>query len=205
MTIRVLIADDQALVRSGLAALLDLEPDIEVVAEVSTGAQAISVIPSTRPHVCLMDVQMPDLNGIEATQSITCDHPGVAVIMVTTFGRTGYLKDALAAGARGFIVKDTPASQLAETIRAVHRGIRVVDPELAASSLAEGSNPLTDREQDALRCALTGDTVAGIAARLHVSAGSARNLLSQGIQKTGAANRVQAARIASERGWIPPL
>lgn len=202
MTIRVLVADDQALVRQGLAALLSLEPDLDVVAEASDGLHATQLVAEHNVDVCLMDVQMPQLDGIAATKRIGETHPNCAVIIVTTFGRTGYLKQALAAGARGFVVKDTPAAQLAEAIRKVHRGLRVVDPELAAASLSEGVNPLSEREVQVLKHALTGDTVADIAQSLHLSAGTVRNHLSAAIQKTGAINRVQAARAAAERGWL---
>ncbi|WP_029067914.1 response regulator transcription factor [Jonesia quinghaiensis] len=202
MTIRVLVADDQALVRQGLAALLSLEADIDVVAEAADGLHATQLVAEHSIDVCLMDVQMPHLDGIAATKRIAETNPNCAVIIVTTFGRTGYLKQALAAGARGFVVKDTPAAQLAEAIRKVHRGLRVVDPELAAASLSEGTNPLSDREKEVLRHALTGDTVAAIAHTLHLTAGTVRNHLSSAIQKTGAINRVQAARTAAERGWL---
>lgn len=201
-TIRVLIADDQALVRGALAALLDLEHDIEVVAEVGRGDDVVSAAVDSRPDVCILDIEMPGIDGIEATAAVVDRLPGCRVLIVTTFGRPGYLKRALAAGASGFVVKDTPARQLADAVRRVHSGLRVIDPALATSSLVEGDNRLTERERDVLRLALTGATVAGIAGRLHLSQGTVRNYLSSAIGKTGATTRYEAARVAQERGWL---
>jgi len=201
-TIRLLLADDQALVRGALAALLELEPDLSVVAEVASGD---AVVPAAREHgpdVALLDVEMPGLDGIEATRELKQALPGTRVLIVTTFGRPGFLRRALRAGADGFVVKDTPARQLADAVRRVHAGLRVVDPALAADSLAAGESPLTARETEVLRAARDGASVATVAGRLFLSAGTVRNHLSAAIGKTGAANRAEALRIAEERGWL---
>lgn len=201
-TIRVLLADDQAMVRGALATLLGLEPDIEVVAEVGRGDEVVSAALESTPDVCVLDIEMPGIDGIEATAAVRARLPECHVLIVTTFGRPGYLKRALAAGATGFVVKDTPAKQLADAVRRVHGGLRVLDPALATSSLLEGENHLTERERDVLRLALTGTTVADIAARLYLSQGTVRNYLSSGIGKTGTNTRYEAARVAQERGWL---
>lgn len=202
MSIRVLLADDQALVRGAMAALLQLEGDIEVVAEVGRGEE---VVPAAREHgaqVCLLDIEMPGGDGIEAAAALASQLPGVRSLIVTTFGRPGYLRRALEAGASGFVVKDTPAEELAAAIRSVHAGNRVVDPTLATESLAGGPNPLTNREREVLRECLDGQSVATVAARVHLSAGTVRNYLSSAIGKTGAGNRVAAARAAQRNGWL---
>ena len=201
-TIRLLLADDQALVRGALTALLALEPDLEVVAEVGSGDQVVAVAIEHRPDVALLDVEMPGMDGIEATQALKGARPQTRVLMVTTFGRPGYLRRAMQAGAVGFVVKDTPARQLADAVRRVHAGLRVVDPLLAADSLTAGESPLTARESDVLRAARRGASVAAIAAELHLSEGTVRNHLSSAIGKTGAANRTEAVRIADENGWL---
>ncbi|MBB2987391.1 response regulator transcription factor [Terracoccus luteus] len=201
-TIKVLLADDQALVRGALAALLDLETDLEVVAEVGTGDVVVDTARSSGADVCLLDIEMPGLDGIAAAAAVRAALPGVRTLIVTTFGRPGYLRRALEAGASGFVVKDTPARQLAEAVRKVHAGLRVVDPSLATESLADGANPLTEREQDVLRVALDGGTVAEIAGRVHLSAGTVRNHLSSAIGKTSTSTRAQAARVAQDRGWL---
>ncbi len=200
--IRVLLADDQALVRGALATLLGLEPDIEVVAEVGRGDEVVSAAVQSGAHVCVLDIEMPGIDGIEATAAVRARLPGCHVLIVTTFGRPGYLKRALAAGATGFVVKDTPARQLADAVRRVHQGLRVLDPALATSSLIEGESHLTERERDVLRLALTGTTVADISVRLHLSQGTVRNYLSSAIGKTGTHTRYEAARVAQERGWL---
>ncbi len=200
--IKILLADDQALVRGALAALLGLEHDIDVVAEVGRGDEVVAAARRSGAQVCLLDIEMPGADGIEVVGALRRELPGCRSLMVTTFGRPGYLRRALEAGAAGFVVKDTPARQLAEAVRRVHAGLRVVDPELAAESLAEGVNPLTEREREVLRVALAGGTVAAIAARVHLSAGTVRNHLSSAIGKTGTATRAEAARIAQERGWL---
>lgn len=202
MSIRILVADDQALVRGALVALLNLESDLEVVAEADNGATAVELAAAHAVEVCVLDIQMPGVDGIEAARRIRADVPGCRTLMVTTFGRTGYLREALQAGASGFVVKDTPASELAEAIRRVHAGLRVVDPELAAASLSEGQNPLTDREREALALARDGKTVAAISAALHLSPGTVRNHLSAAIGKTGGVNRIEAAGLAADRGWL---
>ncbi|WP_420063972.1 response regulator [Microbacterium bandirmense] len=200
--IRLVIADDQALVRGALAALLELEGDLEVVGVAADGAQAVRMVAELQPDVCLMDIQMPDVDGVEATRRLRAANPGTRVLIVTTFARPGYLRAALDAGASGFIVKDTPAEQLAEAVRRVHAGLRVLDPALAEESLFEGANPLSEREQQVLRLAADGRTAGAIASEVFLSAGTVRNHLSSVIGKTGAANRAQAVRIAQDKGWI---
>jgi two-component system response regulator DesR len=200
--IRLLLADDQALVRGALAALLDLEPDLIVVAEVGSGDRVVPVAAEQRPDVALLDVEMPGMDGIEATRALKAAQPGTRVLIVTTFGRPGYLRRALQAGADGFVVKDTPARQLADAVRRVHAGLRVVDPALAADSLVAGDSPLTSRESDVLRAAREGPSVATIAARLFLSEGTVRNHLSSAIGKTGSSNRAEAVRVADQNGWL---
>ena len=202
MTIRLLIADDQALVRGALAALLDLEPDLEVVCEVGRGDEVVGAARTSKPDVALLDVEMPGLDGIGAAAALRTAVPGVRVLMVTTFGRPGYLRRAMEAGAAGFVVKDTPAAQLADAVRRVHHGLRVVDPSLAAETLVAGASPLTARESDVLKSARTGGTVADIARELHLSEGTVRNHLSAAIGKTGARTRAEAVRIAINNGWL---
>ena len=200
--IRLLLADDQALVRGALAALLDLESDLTVVAEVGRGDEVADAVLEHRPDVALLDVEMPGLDGIEATRALKQVRPETRVLVVTTFGRPGYLRRALQAGADGFVVKDTPARQLADAVRRVHAGLRVVDPVLAADSLVSGDSPLTARESDVLRAARGGAPVATIAARLFLSEGTVRNHLSAAIGKTGSANRTEAVRLADQNGWL---
>ncbi|WP_154792319.1 response regulator transcription factor [Occultella kanbiaonis] len=200
--IRLLLADDQSLVRGALAALLGLESDLEVVAEVGSGDEVLPAARLHRPDVALLDVEMPGMDGITATEQLRRELPQVRVLIVTTFGRPGFLSRALAAGAHGFVVKDTPAAQLADAVRRVAAGLRVVDPTLATDSLIEGRSPLTARETDVLRAARDGASVAVIASRLFLSQGTVRNHLSAAIGKTGAANRAAAVRIAEDRGWL---
>jgi two-component system response regulator DesR len=200
--IRVLLADDQALVRGAMAALLEMEPDVRVVAEVGDGSEVVAACAESGPDVVLLDVDMPGLDGISATAEVKQRFPAVRVLVVTTFGRPGYVRRALRAGADGFIVKDTPASELADTVRRVAAGLRVVDPTLAADSALAGESPLTRRECEVLRIALTGATVERIAASLSLSEGTVRNHLSNAIGKTGARTRSEAARIATENGWL---
>jgi two-component system response regulator DesR len=201
-TIRLLLADDQALVRGALAALLSLEPDLEVVAEVGSGDAVLAAAAAHHPDVALLDVEMPGMDGISATAALRAAQPGVRVLIVTTFGRPGYLRRAIQAGAAGFVVKDTPAAQLADAVRRVHAGLRVVDPALAADSLVAGESPLTPRETEVLRAARDGSTVAVIARRLFLSEGTVRNHLSAAIGKTGARNRAEAALTADGNGWL---
>lgn len=202
MTIRLLLADDQALVRGALAALLDLEHDLDVVGEVGRGDEVVEAVARSRPDVALLDVEMPGMDGIAATAALRERFPEVRILIVTTYGRPGYLTRALAAGAQGFVVKDTPAAQLADAVRRVASGFRVVDPELAAESLATGTSPLSGRERDVLLAAREGLTVAEMGRRLHLSDGTVRNHLSSAIGKTQARNRADAARIAAENGWL---
>jgi len=200
--IRVLLADDQALVRGALSALLRLEVDLDVVAEVGSGDQVLQAARSSNAQVCLLDIEMPGMDGIDAAAQLAAELPEVRSLIVTTFGRPGYLRRALEVGASGFVVKDTPAEELAEAIRSVHAGRRVVDPALATESLAGGPNPLTDREREVLRQCLDGRSVAVVAERVHLSAGTVRNYLSSAIGKTGTTNRVEAAQVAERNGWL---
>jgi two-component system response regulator DesR len=200
--IRVLLAEDQAMVREALAALLDLEGDIDVVAQVARGDEVVATAQAHEVEVALLDIEMPGLTGIEAAGLLRKVRPGVKIVVLTTFGRPGYLRRAMESGADAFLVKDAPASQLAEAIRRVLSGERVIDPTLAAAALAEGANPLTSRERDVLAAAADGSANAEIGARLHLSEGTVRNYLSATIQKTGARNRTEAVRIATEKGWL---
>lgn len=202
MTIRLLIADDQGLVRGALAALLGLESDIEVVAQVGRGDEVLGAVRESAPDVALLDIEMPGLDGISVAAQLRDAQAGCRVLIVTTFGRPGYLKRALQAGASGFVVKDTPSAQLADAVRRVAQGLRVVDPTLAAESLAQGDSPLTERETDLLQAARTGGSIADLARMLHLSEGTVRNHLSSAIGKTGGRNRADAARIAEENGWL---
>ena len=201
-TIRLLLADDQALVRGALSALLNLEPDLEVVVEVGSGDAVLPAVLEHRPDVALLDVEMPGLDGIAATAEVRRHAPDTRVLIVTTFGRPGYLRRAIQAGASGFVVKDTPAGQLADAVRRVHAGLRVVDPALATDSLLAGESPLTARETEVLQAARDGSPVAAIAARLFLSEGTVRNHLSSAIGKTGAANRAEAVLTAEGNGWL---
>ncbi|MEU5692894.1 response regulator transcription factor [Actinosynnema sp. NPDC020468] len=200
--IRVLLADDQALVRGAFAAMLGLESDIEVVAEVSSGDQVVAAARRTNPDVALLDVQMPGLDGLTAAADLRAALPTCRVIVCTTFGRPGYLARAMAAGAAGFVVKDAPPEQLVDAVRRVHLGMRVVDPVLAAESLANGRSPLTDREREVLARAGDGGTVADLARTLRLSEGTVRNHLSAAIGKTGARTRAEAVKVAEDNGWL---
>ncbi|HZP15525.1 MAG TPA: response regulator transcription factor [Nocardioides sp.] len=200
--IRLLLADDQALVRGALSALLNLEPDIEVVAEVGSGKDVVEAARASSPDVAMLDIEMPGMDGIAATAALREAFPHVRVLIVTTFGRPGYLRRALQAGASGFVVKDTPAAQLAEAVRRVAQGLRVVDPELATDSLMTGDSPLSPRETEVLQAARDGSSAAAIAARLFLSEGTVRNHLSAAIGKTGATNRGEAVRRAESNGWL---
>jgi two-component system response regulator DesR len=201
--IRLLIADDQALVRGALAALLGLEHDIEVVAEVGRGDEVVAAALESTPEVALLDVDMPGLGGIAAAALLKKAMPACQILMVTTFGRPGYLRRAMQAGASGFVVKDTPARQLADAVRRVASGLRVVDPTLAAETLTSGDSPLTERETDVLSAARARGSIADIARSLHLSQGTVRNYLSSAIGKTNARNRADAVTIAEENGWLP--
>jgi len=196
------MADDQHLVRGALAALLNLEPDLEVVAEIARGDEVVRTAVDVRPDVALLDVEMPGLDGLAAAAALHAEVPSCKVLIVTTFGRAGYLRRAMEAGALGFVVKDAPAEQLADAVRRVARGERVVDPALAAATLAGGASPLTARERDALVAARDGATIADIAKLLFLSEGTVRNYLSSAISKTGTRNRVEALRVAEDNGWL---
>jgi two-component system response regulator DesR len=200
--ITLLLADDQALVRGAMAALLGLEEDLEVVAEVGSGDEVLEAARRTRPDVAVLDVEMPGLDGISAAALLTRELPGTRVLIVTTFGRPGYLRRALDAGASGFVVKDTPSHELAAAVRTVAAGGRVVDPSLATEVVIGGPNPLTDRERQVLGEALEGHSAPAIATRVHLSPGTVRNHLSSAIGKTGTSNRVEAARRAQDLGWL---
>ncbi|WP_448638421.1 response regulator [Geodermatophilus sp. URMC 63] len=200
--IRLLLADDQALVRGALAALLDLEPDLTVVAEVGRGDEVVPAAVEHRADVALLDVEMPGLDGIAATAALRRELPTCRVLIVTTFGRPGYLRRALEVGASGFVVKDTPARQLADAVRRVHAGLRAVDPALAEESLVSGASPLSARETEVLRAARDGGTVADLARVLHLAEGTVRNHLSAAIGKTGARTRAEAVRLAEQSGWL---
>ncbi len=200
--IRILLADDQALVRGALAALLDLETDIDVVAQVGRGDEVVAAARTSQAEVCLLDIEMPGLSGLEVAEQLRSELPAVRSLIVTTFGRPGYVRRALDAGAAGFLIKDTPARELADAVRRVHAGLRVVDPDLAAESLMSGPSPLTPREAEILSLALDGSPVAVIAARARLSVGTTRNHLSAAIGKTSASTRAEAARLAQSNGWI---
>ena len=200
--IRLLIADDQDLIRSAFAALLGLEPDFEVVATVARGDEVIDAARKHRPDVALLDIEMDGIDGLTAAGVLAEQVPGCRALILTTFGRPGYLKRAMEAGARGFVVKDAPPEQLAEAIRRVAAGELVVDPALAAETLAHGDSPLTARERDVLTTARPGRTVAEIASILFLSEGTVRNYLSSAIGKLGARNRTEAIQIAEARGWL---
>ena len=197
-----MIAEDQAMVRQALVALLGLEPDIEVVAQAATGDEALAMARKHQPDVAVLDIEMPGRNGIEVARQLHQDEFAGQIVIVTTFGRPGYLRAAMAAGASGFLLKDSPAAQLAEAIRRVARGERVVDPALAAATLAEGDSPLTGRETDVLAAAAGHDAISEIADRLHLSPGTVRNHLSAAMQKLGARNRAEAAAMAQRKGWL---
>jgi two-component system response regulator DesR len=200
--IRVLLAEDQTMVRGALAALLALEGDIEVVAEVGRGDEVVPAALDAQPDVALLDIEMPGEDGLSAAAALRARLPSCRVLILTTFGRPGYLRRAMESGAVGFLLKDAPATQLAAAIRRAMAGERVVDPALATAALSEGNNPLTERERDVLAAATSGASIAEIAASLVLSEGTVRNYLSVAIQKLGARNRVEAARIAEQKGWL---
>ena len=200
--IRVLIAEDQAMVRGALASLLSLEPDIEVVAEVERGDVVVERARQARADVALLDIEMPGLDGLAAAAQLAELLPSTRALILTTFGRPGYLRRAIEAGASGFLLKDAPAEELAHAIREVAAGRRAIDPNLAAAAIAEGASPLTEREHDVLAAAATHETAAEIAARLHLSEGTVRNYLSAAIRKLGARNRREALEIAVGKGWL---
>ncbi|MFG1703363.1 response regulator [Nonomuraea sp. M3C6] len=200
--IRVMLAEDQGMVRGALASLLGLEPDIEVVGEAANGEEAVAVAVKVRPDIALLDIEMPGMDGLTAGARISDQVPGCRVMILTTFGRPGYLRTAMEAGAVAFMVKDSPARELAAAIRRVHAGERVIDPGLAAAALSAGPNPLSGRERDVLAAAADGSTIGDIARRLHLSEGTVRNYLSSAIQKTRARNRIEAVQRARAQGWV---
>jgi two-component system response regulator DesR len=198
--IRVVIAEDQVMVLGALAALLQMENDISVVAQARNGKEALDAVLANRPDVFITDIEMPEMTGLEVA-AVLKSHPSIKVVIVTTFARAGYLRRALEAGASGYLLKDRPARELADAVRRVHQGLRVVDPELAAEAWGE-PDPLTDRERQVLRLAGDGLTSSDIASELGLSDGTVRNYLSEAMSKLGAGNRVEAARIARAKGWL---
>jgi two-component system response regulator DesR len=200
--IKVLLAEDQVMIREALAALLSFEEDIEVVAQVGRGDEVTQAAARTSPDVALLDIEMPGMDGLTAAAELKQASPQIMIIILTTFGRPGFLRRAMESGVSAFLVKDSPADKLTNTIRRVLNGEKVIDPDLAAAALADGPTPLTPRERDVLLAAETGGTIAEIAKQLYLSEGTVRNYLSACIQKTGARNRAEARKIASERGWL---
>lgn len=199
--IRVLVAEDQAMVRGALAALLAIERDIEVVGQAADGEQALALARSLSPHVLITDIEMPRLSGLELTAAVRREGLACRVVVLTTFARAGYLRRALEAGASGYLLKDAPSAQLADAVRRVHAGGRVIDPDLAVEAWSE-ADPLTDRERQVLRLAAEGLPGPDIADQLRLSEGTVRNYLSEAISKLGARNRVEAVRIAQQKGWL---
>ena len=200
--IRVVLAEDQAMVLGALAALLDLEPDIEVVRCAANGREAFDAVFKLVPDVLVTDIEMPLMTGLELAGKLRESHPAVRTVILTTFARPGYLRRALEAGARGYLLKDRPAAELADAVRRVHRGLRVIDPALATEAWSAEVDPLTERERQILQRAGEGRATAEIAGELRLSEGTVRNYLSEAIAKLGAANRVDAARIARAKGWL---
>jgi two-component system response regulator DesR len=200
--IRVLLAEDQATVREALAVLLSIQEDIEVVAQVSRGDEVVHAAEATKPDIALLDIEMPGMDGIEAAAALRKQLPTCRVLILTTFGRPGYLRRAMESGSVGFLVKEAPAAQLAISIRRAIAGERIVDPALAAAALSDGDSPLTNREREVLSAASKGLEIPDIATNLSLSEGTVRNYLSEAIQKMNAKNRIEAARIAFERGWL---
>jgi two-component system response regulator DesR len=199
--IRVVIAEDQTMVLGALAALLEIESDIQVVARAQNGREALDEVEAHRPDVLLTDIEMPEMTGLEVAAEVARRKLPTRVVILTTFARAGYLRRALDAGAAGYLLKDSPSEELANAVRQVHAGGRATDPELAREAWT-GRDPLSDRERQVLRLAADGATGAAIAAKLFLSEGTVRNYLSDAISKLGAANRVEAARMAREKGWL---
>jgi two-component system, NarL family, response regulator DesR len=200
--IKVVLAEDQAMVLGALAALLELEPDIEVIARAANGRDALRAVEQLAPDVLVTDIEMPEMTGLEVAAALKISRPNVRTVILTTFARPGYLRRALDSGARGYLLKDRPAAELADAVRRVHRGLRVVDPGLATEAWSAEDDPLTDRERQILQRAGDGRSSAEISAELRLSEGTVRNYLSEAIAKLGAANRVDAARIARAKGWL---
>ena len=201
MSIRVVIAEDQAMVRGALAALLAIEGDIEIAGQAQNGREALDLVVQLTPDIVLTDIEMPEVTGLELAGELKRRHLPVRVVILTTFARAGYLRRALDAGVSGYLLKDAPAATLANAIRRIRAGARVIDPELAAEAWTE-ADPLTDRERQVLRYAGEGESGAEIAVRLSLSEGTVRNYLSEAISKLGAGNRTEAARIARQKGWL---
>ena len=201
MSIRVVIAEDQAMVRGALAALLAIEGDIEIAGQAQNGREALDLVVQLMPDIVLTDIEMPEMTGLELAAELKRRHLPVRVVILTTFARAGYLRRALDAGVSGYLLKDAPAATLANAIRRIRAGARVIDPELAAEAWTE-ADPLTDRERQVLRYAGEGDSSAEIAGRLSLSEGTVRNYLSEAISKLGASNRTEAARMARQKGWL---
>jgi two-component system response regulator DesR len=201
-SIRVILAEDQTMVLGALSALLELEPDITVVAQTANGREALTAVTRLAPDVLVTDIEMPQMTGLELAASLRTTHPSTRTIILTTFARPGYLRRALDAGARGYLLKDRPASELADAVRRVHRGLRVVDPALATEAWNVEPDPLTERERQILQRAGDGRSSIEIATELRLSEGTVRNYLSEAIAKLGASNRVDAARIARTKGWL---
>jgi two-component system response regulator DesR len=200
--VRLLLAEDQVMIREALAALLSFEGDIEVVAQVGRGDEVMAAAKATLPDVAVLDIEMPGMDGLAAAAELKRNFPDVKIVILTTFGRPGFLRRAMESGVSAFLVKDSPADKLTQTIRRVLAGEKVIDPDLAAAALSDGLNPLTPRERDVLEASVDGRTIAEIAAQLYLSEGTVRNYLSACIGKTGTRNRAEALRIASERGWL---
>jgi two-component system, NarL family, response regulator DesR len=199
---RVLLVEDQTMLRDALAALLALEDDIDVVASVGTGRDALDAAERLTPDIALLDIELPDVDGLSVAETLAERLPACRVVIVTTFGRPGYLKRALAANVAGFVLKDAPASELASVVRRAHAGEQIVDPALALSALREGEDPLTPRERDVLRAARVHATLADVAGSLFLSEGTVRNYMSSAIHKLGARNRAEAIATAEDKGWL---
>ncbi len=200
--IRVVLAEDQAMILGALGALLETEPDLTVCARAANGREALGAVGRERPDVLVTDIEMPEMTGLTLAAEVRARHPDTQVVILTTFARPGYLRRALEAGARGYLLKDRPAAELAAAVRRVRRGERVIDPELAAEAWASDPDPLTERERQILWRAGEGRSGAEIAAELGLSEGTVRNYLSEAISKLGAVNRIEAARIARQKGWL---
>ncbi|HWE84684.1 MAG TPA: response regulator transcription factor [Terracidiphilus sp.] len=200
--IQVVLAEDQAMVRGALAALLEIEPDIAVCACAANGREALNAVAKHRPDVLVTDIEMPEMTGLTLAAEVHSRFSETRVVILTTFARPGYLRRALEAGAKGYLLKDRPSAELAEAVRRVHRGLRVIDPDLAAEAWDTASDPLTERERQILWRAGEGKSSQEIADELHLSEGTVRNYLSEAISKLGASNRVEAARLARAKGWL---
>lgn len=202
MKISVMLVEDQGMVLGALASLLNAEHDMEVTATASNGKEALAALRKRRPEVLVTDIEMPQMTGLELAASVRAEAPSVRVVMLTTFARPGYLRRALDAGVQAYLLKDRPAKELAEAVRRVHRGLRVIDPDLAAEMWTVESDPLTERERQILARAGEGRTTAEVAQELGLSDGTVRNYLSEAISKLGASNRIDAARLARAKGWL---